>query len=539
MRKLLISTAGTAFVNLILAGAAVAQSLFGVASVQPADPPPFDVGAATLYRINATTGAATRIGSILGFDNVDGIAFHPVTGVLYGVGYRRPDNAPVLLKINKANGQGSTVTTIKNPSGAFFCSPVGTACTTAPDDIAFHSDGRLFALFGAHLATINITTGAATLVRAFAVINGFALNLTMTPSDELSLIDAEVFRVNLDPDTGDTISTEDFNFAFPGATFYALAWGPGIVVGTKNASCCVSTGLDLVFLGRKIVPTVAGLEALAWSRPNTPVGANVAVSIAPEVASIPPVTLTFDNVTQEGETTVEPLAAPPPAPPGLKAASIFDAATTAQFTGNIGMCLDYTDLGVVNEDGLRLLHFEASNWVDIAVSHDPAANIICGSVTSLSPFGLFETGVEVPFDALTARVEIEGDELEMKGAFTLGAASNGIDPQAEVVSLQVGSFSTTIPAGSFRSDKKGRFKFEGVVDGVELEVMIRPLDAARFELKAEAEGSIQMGTVSPIPVNLTIGDDAGATVVNPDFEDDDDDHDGDHHMRRTRRRGSL
>lgn len=82
----------------------------------------------------------------------------------------------------------------------------------------------------------------------------------------------------------------------------------------------------------------------------------------------------------------------------------------------------------------------------------------------------------------------------------------------------MGTFSTTIPAGSFKQDKKGRFKFEGVIGGVELEAVIRPLGAGSFEFKAEGEGANLSGTVNPVTVGITIVNDGGSTTVPAEIE---------------------
>ncbi|MBI4489344.1 MAG: SBBP repeat-containing protein, partial [Deltaproteobacteria bacterium] len=141
----------------------------------------------------------------------------------------------------------------------------------------------------------------------------------------------------------------------------------------------------------------------------------------------------------------------------------------------------------------------------------------------------------VPFAAFTAKAEIEfgplanDDELEVKATFTLGTGSDRIDPLTEDVSFQVGTFSTTIPAGSFKfhpavPGKKGkpgkpaRWTFEGVIDGVELEAKITDLGGGSFEFKAEGQGADLTGTVNPVDVALTIGDDSGSTTVEAEFE---------------------
>jgi hypothetical protein len=127
----------------------------------------------------------------------------------------------------------------------------------------------------------------------------------------------------------------------------------------------------------------------------------------------------------------------------------------------------------------------------------------------------------VPFAAFTLKAEITlglPGAFEVKGNFTLGAGSNGINPLTEDVKLQVGTFSTTIPAGSFKQDPKGRFKFEGVISGVSLEVQIVPLGGNDFEFKAEAQGTDLSGIVNPVTVELTIGDDGGSTTVTAEFD---------------------
>jgi len=64
--------------------------------------------------------------------------------------------------------------------------------------------------------------------------------------------------------------------------------------------------------------------------------------------------------------------------------------TTAVFVGSITICIDYTNVGYSNEANLKLNHFENGSWVDQTISLDIENKIICASVTSLSPFAIFE-----------------------------------------------------------------------------------------------------------------------------------------------------
>ena len=124
----------------------------------------------------------------------------------------------------------------------------------------------------------------------------------------------------------------------------------------------------------------------------------------------------------------------------------------------------------------------------------------------------------VPFASASARLEIAGRGFELNEWFTLGAGSDGINPLSENVTLQIGTFSITIPAGSFHQDPRGRFVFEGVIHGVSLEVQIEPRGNNSFTFKAEAAGVDLSRLTNPVTVVLTIGDDSGRVVVAAEFE---------------------
>jgi len=258
---------------------------------------------------------------------------------------------------------------------------------------------------------------------------------------------------------------------------------------------------------------------------NTPPGADVMVPLGEPLGQV---TVTFADVTVAGNTTLTTSSAgpSPPTPSGFKLGTpptYYDLTTTASFSGDVTVCINYNTITFNNVASLKLFHFVDPNWVDATVSLDTATQIICGRVTSLSPFAIFELAIE-PFAAFHARVEIEHErqerEFEVKGTFTLGAGSDGIHPDTEVVTLEVGTFSATIPAGSFRRHGHGTFKFEGLAGGARLEVKIQARGGNRFEFKAEGKGA-QVGTANPVTVRLAVGDDAGSTLARVKADDDD------------------
>jgi DNA-binding beta-propeller fold protein YncE len=127
----------------------------------------------------------------------------------------------------------------------------------------------------------------------------------------------------------------------------------------------------------------------------------------------------------------------------------------------------------------------------------------------------------VPFATSFAKLEIEAGHrpgFDLKESFTLGTNSNGIDPVTEKVTLQIGTFSVTIPAGSFEQDHNRRFEFEGVINDVRLEMRIIPLGNNIFTFKAEGKGVDLTDLTNPVTVVLTIGTDSGSTDVTAEFE---------------------
>ena len=119
--------------------------------------------------------------------------------------------------------------------------------------------------------------------------------------------------------------------------------------------------------------------------------------------------------------------------------------------------------------------------------------------------------------SFVAEVEIdrENSKIEVEGALGQPEGSDGMDPSAEEVALKVGSFSATIPAGSFKLTQTtpvAQFRFEGNVDGVNLEMSIRMLDDVLW-FEAEAKHAELPVSSSPLVVILRIGDDTATTTA--------------------------
>ena len=148
-----------------------------------------------------------------------------------------------------------------------------------------------------------------------------------------------------------------------------------------------------------------------------------------------------------------------------------------------------------------------------------------GSLTQLStsPFaagsrpGSVAITPLVPFTSSFAELRIAKDSFDLKEYFSLGAHSLEIKPLIENVTLQIGAFSIMIPAGSFKETVAGRFAFAGVVNGVSLNVEIKPLGNKNFRFAAVGTGVDLTGLTNPVTVVLRIVTNAGTTPVIAQF----------------------
>lgn len=153
---------------------------------------------------------------------------------------------------------------------------------------------------------------------------------------------------------------------------YAIA-GPGSISGTVTATGGTPAYTGINFTLRQFV--------------FTPAGSGVVINPAPEVE------ITFDQVTVPGGTSVEAIpAGDPPPPDGFQfMGTYFEIRSEAEFT-TAQVCFNYDDSGLTPIDaaGLRLYHFEAGAWADVTDSgyQDVVNNVLCGTVSDFSPFGL-------------------------------------------------------------------------------------------------------------------------------------------------------
>lgn len=181
---------------------------------------------------------------------------------------------------------------------------------------------------------------------------------------------------------------------------------------------------------------------------NTPVGSGVWVTPADTGSGTPSsdTELLFAEVTQAGSTTVAKSTTGPPPPFGFSVgdpAVYYDFTTDALFVPPVRVCINYLAAGITFPGEPRIFHFVDGTWVDETEYYDPVAGIVCGDVSSLSPFALFAAGT------ITVPVDIKPGN----GANTVNLRSKGVIPLAV---LTDGAFdATTVLVSSVRFGPDG------------------------------------------------------------------------------------
>jgi len=162
-----------------------------------------------------------------------------------------------------------------------------------------------------------------------------------------------------------------------------------------------------------------------------------------------------------------------------------------------------------------MMHYESAAWVDRTTSADAGNMIVCGSVSSLSPFALMVT--PKPFTTLSASVDLQQHKgnISVHASFTLGPGSNGVAPASEGLLDQAAAWSVFIPAGSFaQSGKSGPYHFSGTIAGAQVDATLNGHNTGRWDFDLSADNAPET-LPDPTLLTITLGDDRGGISVHP------------------------
>jgi hypothetical protein len=368
-------------------------------------------------------------------------------------------------------------------------SQVNTApITNVPSGLTFTKDGGFYlARQGGDVVQLDPSTGA--VIRSVASVPGATGIATDPLTGDLFVSGADIGSPNImrisnfknGPGTVTTYATvpptvDGLTF-IPDGTLFATIYGSGGGVAKISATNSPTPGVVSVLSG-VTVPSIDGLAISA--DPNTP--------------------FIYGNRNDGTITKIDLITTP--------------ATLTNIFTGG-----SRGDFVTVGPDGC--LYATQTDRILKVTNADGT----CGA----PPLGpLFPTNpaprpVSYKFSAFCTELAVDREEpgsIRMHSIFRLAANSDGINPLLDPVTLQLGGFSTVIPAGSFIKSEGG-YRFEGLIDGVELRLRLQSSRGSSFTLLSEARGLDPRALEFPVSVNLTIRNDTGSTSAFHGHRDDD------------------
>jgi Regulator of chromosome condensation (RCC1) repeat len=220
--------------------------------------------------------------------------------------------------------------------------------------------------------------------------NGLLTPETDAPSGTFTAVDAGRYATCAIRSTG-TLScwgrdAHPILTLVPQGTFRSLSVGVehACAVRTDQVILCWGTNFD----GESAVPAEFGPPGA------TPTGAQVSVRPVDPATGNSPVTLTYNSVSAAGVTSITTTSQGAPPPSGFKLGNppvYFDLSTTATYTGAITVCFGYSAISYANAANIKLFHGNTDGtWTNVTTSNNTTTQVICGSVTSLSPFVLAE-----------------------------------------------------------------------------------------------------------------------------------------------------
>jgi YVTN family beta-propeller protein len=129
-------------------------------------------------------------------------------------------------------------------------------------------------------------------------------------------------------------------------------------------------------------------------------------------------------------------------------------------------------------------------------------------------FGLFIQPAPVVFSAFAAKLTVSSfqPKFSLHSNFTLGGTLNSIFPATQAVTLKIGTFTMTIPPGSFVLTSPGTYSFFGVISGLTIDASITHTGGKAYTFDATANANLSR-TKNPATVTLTIGNNTGTTSV--------------------------
>jgi uncharacterized repeat protein (TIGR01451 family) len=186
---------------------------------------------------------------------------------------------------------------------------------------------------------------------------------------------------------------------------------------------------------------------------NTPTGSQVPVIPPDQATGLAPVTITFNNVTAPGATTLNVSSSGPQPPQGTQPGTpvkYFYLTTTATFA-SATVCISYADL-TFGSSNIILLHNKSGAWDIPNQTIDTVHQTICATVTSFSPFTIVEQASSPTVSSISVPSDVYGTpasvavSISSSSATVTGTVALSVDGGA-AISMALSNGSATFNVG--------------------------------------------------------------------------------------------